>query len=133
MNCKIGCSIGDVFFYILAYADYLVLLAPSWAGLQYLINLLHKYACIFDMTCNTDKTVCMIFQPNCRHKSLNCEFPLLAINGKQLKFVQEFRHVGHLISSSFSDNADINWEILNLFMRANIPMGRFAVFVNGET
>jgi Reverse transcriptase (RNA-dependent DNA polymerase) len=34
-----GCNIGGVFVNILAYADDMVLLAPSWAGLQHLINI----------------------------------------------------------------------------------------------
>ena len=34
INCKVGCNLGGVFDNILAYADDIVLLAPSWAGLQ---------------------------------------------------------------------------------------------------
>ena len=38
---QIGCNTGGVFFNILAYADDLVLLAPSWHAMQKLVNLLH--------------------------------------------------------------------------------------------
>ena len=33
VNTRIGCNIGGIFFNVLAYADYMVLLAPSWSGL----------------------------------------------------------------------------------------------------
>jgi len=41
-----GCSIGDMMVNtrILAYADDIVLLSPSWRGLQYLIDKLLLYA-----------------------------------------------------------------------------------------
>ena len=38
MSTKIGCNIGGLFTNIFAYADDMVLLAPSWRALQYLIN-----------------------------------------------------------------------------------------------
>jgi len=34
----IGCNVGGTYVNILAYADDNVLLAPSWKGLQHLIN-----------------------------------------------------------------------------------------------
>ena len=60
INSKVGCNIGGKFYNVLAYADDIVLLAPGWAGLQILLNLLHKCANDIDRTCNTAKTVCMM-------------------------------------------------------------------------
>jgi len=45
----IGCNIGGLFTNIFAYADDMVLLAPSWRALQYLINELVSYADNIDM------------------------------------------------------------------------------------
>jgi len=39
----VGCFIGDQCANILAYADDLVLLAPSWYALQLLLNILSAY------------------------------------------------------------------------------------------
>jgi len=39
-SCGIGCHIGSMATNIFAYADDIVLLAPSWAALQYLIDTL---------------------------------------------------------------------------------------------
>jgi len=71
MSARVGCNVGGLFVNILAYADDVVLLAPSSWAMQYLINLLAKCADEIDMLCNTDKTVCMIFPPKDRKK--DCE------------------------------------------------------------
>ena len=46
----IGCNVGGVFFNVLAYADDMVILAPSWAALQRLIDIfsshIHKLSLI---------------------------------------------------------------------------------------
>lgn len=115
-----GCNIGGVFFNILAYADDLVLLAPSWKALQQLISLLHQYAVDIDMTCNVAKTVCMVFQPKNRKMIVDTEFPCFAINGANLQYVSQFKYLGHIINNDFSDDDDIKREIHNLFMRSNI-------------
>ena len=57
---NIGCNIGGMFMNILAYADDVVLLAPSWFALQQLIDALECGAGIIDMQCNANKTVCMV-------------------------------------------------------------------------
>jgi len=50
MLTKVGCNIGRLFTNIFAYADDIVLLAPSWGALQYLINKLAD--CVFNIdTC----------------------------------------------------------------------------------
>ena len=38
MTIGVGCHIGDVCFNVLAYADDLVILAPSWAAMQQLLQ-----------------------------------------------------------------------------------------------
>jgi len=38
-SCGIGCNVGGMFINILAYADDVVLLAPSWRGLQQLLDI----------------------------------------------------------------------------------------------
>lgn len=126
VNCNIGCNLGGVFYNILGYADDIVLLAPSWAGLQYLLTMLSIGADIIDMSCNTDKTVCIIFQPVCKKKVIAYDFPPLNISNTELKFVNEFKHLGHMINNDFNDNDDIKREIRNLFMRTNILKRRFA-------
>ena len=53
MSAKVGCNVGGVYTNNLTYADDVVLLAPSWRALQYLINMLADSATNIDMLCNT--------------------------------------------------------------------------------
>ena len=109
-----------------AYADDIVLLAPSWRALQHLINLLSKCAIEIDMSCNVLKTVCMVFQPVCKRMSVASEFPAFLLNGNTLQYVSEFRYLGHIVNNIFSDDDDdIKPEIRNLFIRTNILVGRY--------
>ena len=55
---------------VLAYAGDLVLLAPSWRALQRLITLLNVHAESLDLTCNTLKTVAMVFDPKNKQNCL---------------------------------------------------------------
>jgi len=54
---RIGCNIASLFVNILAYADDMALLAPSWYAMQELLKIL-EYCCgRLDILCNTKKTV----------------------------------------------------------------------------
>jgi len=116
----IGCNVGGVFYNILAYADDIVLLAPTWKALQTLINLLYQCATNINMTCKANKTVCVIFKPKCKRLIVASNFPCLTLNGVDLQFVSEFKYLGHTINNDFSDDDDIKREIRNFLMRTNI-------------
>ena len=58
-----GCNVGGIPLKILAYAADLVLLSPSWAAMQHLLNILAVHASSLDMLCNTRKTMCMVVAP----------------------------------------------------------------------
>src|SRR5688572_27390666 len=87
--------------------------------------MLSNCADLINMSCNTAKTVCMIFQPLCKSNVIALDFPPLRIGDTDLTFVKEFKHLGHIINDNFNDNDDIKREIRNLFMRANILKRRF--------
>ena len=94
-NCSIGCNIGGRMLNFLAYADDLLLLAPSWTALQKL----HIMARSIDMMCNSNKTVCMVLNPKRRHNIVAELFPnfTFGINKEQLRFVQQFYIFGPYI------------------------------------
>ena len=56
-NTKIGYKIGGLFNNILVYADDIVLLAPSWKAMQFLIDVLYAESCKVDMIINVRKHV----------------------------------------------------------------------------
>ena len=75
---------------VLAYADDIVLLASSWIGLQALLDALDINIRQIDITCNTNKTVCIIFKPICRQKVVCDKFPAFLLSGQYLQFVDTF-------------------------------------------
>jgi Reverse transcriptase (RNA-dependent DNA polymerase) len=121
----VGCNLGGVFYNLLAYADDIVLLAPSWQALQSLINLLNSCASDINMLCNVAKTVCMVFKPKRSNMIVASNFPHFNLNGVALQFVSEFKYLGHIINNELSDDNDIKREIRLLFMRTNILIRRF--------
>ena len=72
------------------YADDIVLIAPSWKGLQKLISLLHEHSGIINLTCNVDKTVCMSVPPKRYDKVISQVFPTFKLGNIHLKYVQVF-------------------------------------------
>ena len=125
VNTHIGCNIGGIFFNVLAYADDMVLLAPSWSGLQQLLNVLNCAATDVSMTFNTKKTVCMVFAPSNRNRIIANKFPALTLAGTELLYVEQFKYLGHIIDNKLSDSSDIIREIKCMFTRTNILLRRF--------
>ena len=65
---RLGCNVAGTMINLLCFADDMVVLAPSWRGLQILIDKLYQAALANNMTFNVNKTVCMIFKPvTCRY------------------------------------------------------------------
>ena len=68
-NMNIGCKLGMTRSNIVAYADYLVLLAPFASALQVLIDATNEEASVLGLTFNYSKTKVMIFRAS-SHKKL---------------------------------------------------------------
>ena len=123
---RCGCCIGVMMLNVLAYADDLVLLAPSWRAMQDLLHLLNKLSIGIDMTCSTKKTVCMVFQPKQHSKIVAKSFPSLRLGNACLEYVSSFKYLGHVISNTFTDDSDIQREIRNMYIRTNKLVRRFS-------
>ena len=52
VDTGIGCSIGGHIINLLAYADDIVLLAPSWRAMQSLLSVLSVQSGYLDLSCN---------------------------------------------------------------------------------
>ena len=62
-SLNIGCNFADINVNLLAYADDL-----SWRALQRLLKAVEIAGININMTFNTRKTVCMVFNPSDRRK-----------------------------------------------------------------
>jgi endonuclease/exonuclease/phosphatase family metal-dependent hydrolase len=126
VRSKVGCNIGGMFVNILAYADDIVLMAPSWRGLQRLLDVVVQQSKAVDMSLNARKSVCMVFSPRDRSKVVSSAFPQFNVGSEMLQFVPRFKYLGHMILSSNTDDADIQREVTNMFVRTNILIRKFS-------
>ena len=122
---KIGCHIGGMAANVFAYADDVVLLAPSWHGMQDLIAILTGCCKCLDLECNVRKTKCMVVNPISVDKTVRRTFPCFSINGQMIEFVTEFKYLGHILSAKMQDDCDITREIRNMYARTNMLVQRF--------
>jgi len=72
----------------------------------------------------------MIYNPICRNKILDCEFPKFHLHNYALLFVNSSRYLGHIIDTSASDNDDIHREIRNLFIIRMYLFVDFTIVLN---
>jgi hypothetical protein len=85
----VGCYIGEVFLGALAYADDLVLLAPTPGAMRLLLSLCDNFALNYDIVFNANKSKCLHFSPRTRFKldaNTNLYF---SIGGKTVEVVSE--------------------------------------------
>ena len=104
-DSKIGCTIDNLYYGILGYADDCTLTCPTRSGLQKLIDLVALYCDKHGITISTNqdlaksKTKCIIF---------NSDFPAVNIKlyGVPLPYVDHWKHLGHIIHRDESPSHD---------------------------
>jgi len=84
----IGCMIGGNVVNLLAYADDLVLLAPSWIAMQEILSIPKVQADNLNLSRNVNKTVYMIFNAMKRDRCTAVNFPCFKIGSSSLNFVE---------------------------------------------
>jgi len=104
----VGCYVGSVFVGALAYADDLVLIAPSATALRKLLSICDTYAHEYSMSFNAQKSKCLVILPRTRRflaPLLNdCRFQ---IGGNNMEMVSSYCHLGHIVTSNLDDSLDI--------------------------
>jgi len=123
VSTKVGCNVGGVFYNVLAYADDLILLAPSWVALQQLLDTLSLHIGDINMVCNVKKTVCMVFAPS--NKPI-LSFPLFKLRSSYIQYVDKFKYLGHIIDQHLSDDNNVLREVSSMFVRTNILCSKFS-------
>ena len=105
-----GCCIGSQFTGALAYADDIVLLAPTAAAMRSMLKICEEYAKAFDVVFNASKSKCVI----CRHRGAvrnntdrSVEKMSFEICGNAIEVVTSWPHLGHIISDDCDDKLDI--------------------------
>ena len=122
----VGCNIDGLIVNVLAYADDIVHIVPSWHAMQRLLDIVAEHSLVIDMVINIHKTVCMVFMPKNHDRIIKLSFPVFCIGEESLNYVSSFKYLGHRIASNNVDNDDIQREIGNLFYRTNVLLRRFS-------
>ena len=92
----------------------------------YFLSFMHTaQATYIDMTINIQKTVAMVFTPSIRSMIVNHTFPSLKIGDHCIRYVEQFKYLGYIVTDSLTDDEDMNREIKNMFVRTNILLRKY--------
>ena len=94
-NVIAGCFVGASLVNHLMYADDLVLLAPSAAGLSLLLSACSYYDIEFDVKFNSAKSNVMVF---CCNLLKDIPVPNFMLNGVAINKVSNCKYLGHCIN-----------------------------------
>lgn len=104
----VGCYIGTSFVGALAYADDIVLIAPTPNATRKLLAVCDDFAAQYDIVFNAEKSkFLVVISHNRRFMSNDMRTCKLYINGKLIENVNHYSHLGHIINSDFTDDEDI--------------------------
>jgi Reverse transcriptase (RNA-dependent DNA polymerase) len=113
MGYHIGFFVGA-----LAYADDLVLSAPSANAMRRVLQICDEYAAQFEVVINASKTECFCCHRNSTtdHTTHAACLSLLSfpIGSELIEFVDKWPHLGHIITNDVIDTEDI---LANKFSR----------------
>lgn len=117
-----GCKIANQIINHLLYADDLVLMCPSFGGLQDLLDICGDYAEKHDIKFNTKKSVVLVR----RNKQMkNAVIPKFKLCQEFLTEVQEVKYLGHIITDDGKDDKDILSACGKLYAQGNSLLRKF--------
>ena len=123
-NLKQGCYMGNICANAFAYADDVVILAPTCTALNNIIAICENYAKEFKVCFNPDKCTLLIFTNNELH-----DFYFNNVNificGTKVKNVKSEKHLGHIFSST-NTLIDIQDVIRDIKVRTNVIINQFS-------
>jgi len=108
-SSRIGCHIGSFFIGALAYADDLVLLAPSANAIRSMLHTCNLYATQHNVQFNANKSKCICCHPIGVSKLALRTFcyPSFFVGLQPIYFVKTWLHLGHIISHNCDDSDDL--------------------------
>lgn len=112
-SAGVGCYVGSFFVGALAYADDIVLLAPTPTAMRKLLSICDTFAADNDICFNATKSKCIIINPQ-QVRKFYSRYPFgsvtsfhFAISGNRIEFVDSYKHLGHIINSVLDDRDDL--------------------------
>ena len=121
----VGCYIGDIFVGALAYADDIVLVAPSASAMRLMLKICEDYGREFSVIFSASKSACSFFSKGSRCYST---LPQFQLEDKPLTFVSEYTHLGYIITANLSDTSDIMFRKNSFCGKVNNVLCYFSMF-----
>ena len=100
---KAGCVVGNFIFNHICYADDMVLFAPSYKGLQMLVNICQSVGLALNIIFNERKSKCMTFY----HKSYPQNNIKISLNANIIENVDNVVYLGVILNNRLDDNEEI--------------------------
>ena len=113
---------GNMIINHLLYADDIVLISPSSAGLRKLLAVCEQFGIDNDLLFNASKSAIMFFKSNYMS---NFNIPKFYLNGNSISMVDEFKYLGHFICNNLSDKADIERQRKKIYAQGNSLIRKF--------
>ena len=117
-KCNIGCNINEHLINHIMYADDLVLISPSSAGLSQLLHECENCGTGHDLKYNAEKSAVIIYRLMTL-KGCRSTIPNFKLNGIILHVVASYKYLVHYITDDLSDDDDINRQRRTLFVQGN--------------
>ena len=120
--CRVGCCVGNELINHLMYADDLVIMAPSVAGLSKLLRICELFGASHDMIFNQKKSASLYFIS----KTLKgAHLPNVYLNGEVILQVDSVKYLGHNLTNELHDDIDIRRQCRAINVRGNILFRKF--------
>ena len=116
-----GCHIGSNFIGCLAYADDVVIMAPTLHGLQDMLDTCSEFGTKYGVLYNTKKTLCMRIS---KDNTENTEFNV-TLNDSKLTWVSKVKYLGIYVRSDLNDTDDMQSKRSEFFVGLNSLLGNF--------
>ena len=121
-GCHTGCMVGNTQSNHLMYADDLVIMSPSSAGFQELLNVCTDYGFNFDVKYNAKKSVVMV----CRTRNdKDLCFLSFYLAGQEMSVCAKYKYLGHFITEQMNDDDDMFRQRRTLYAQANMLRKKF--------
>ena len=123
---KVGCKLSRPIIQsnIIAYADDIVLLAPSAGSLKLLLDEAYQEASQLHLEFNMDKTKIMRFRSFSR-SVCHTESNQFKVNGHSIEVVRSFKYLGFIITDNLSNIDDIIRAKSKFYIDFNIILRKF--------
>ena len=121
-SCHVGCYYSGGCINHLMYADDLVIMSPSVAGLYKLLHICESFGLSHDVLFNNKKSTIMSFRAG---NPKDAHLPLYTLNGEVLCHSACVKYLGHFICSDLTDDTDILRQRKCLSIQGNVLLRKF--------